>query len=92
MLEPQCPHCTRRVELLSAPWQAQKGSPFRACPFCGGRVEAKFKAGIYAAWLAALVAAAAVAGLLWGPRGFSALFIAALVAPLVPSIYLADAA
>jgi hypothetical protein len=55
-------------------------------------VEAKFKASIYIAWLAVLVACAAAAGFVWGAQGFSAFFVAAFLLPLAPSIYLANAA
>ena len=63
----------------------------RTCPFCGGRVELRFKASIYVSWCAVFVAAAAVAGFAYGPQGFSTLFVAAFLIPLVPSIYLANA-
>lgn len=92
LLKPQCPHCARPVALLSAPWQAQKGAPVRTCPFCNGSVEVKFKASIYVSGFAALAVCGVLAGLLWGAHGFSALFVAALLVPLVPSIYLAHAA
>lgn len=92
ILSPQCPHCAERVALLSPPWQAQRGSRTRVCPFCGGRVEPKFKAIVYASWFAALLASAALAGFLFGPKGFSVFFVAAFLVPLLPSIYLANAA
>lgn len=92
MFKPECPHCKERVELLYPPWQVQKGSPVRTCPFCGGRVEANFKASIYIAWFAVLVACAAAAGFVWGAQGFSAFFVSAFLVPLVPGIFLANAA
>ena len=77
---------------MSPPWQAQKHSPDRKCPFCGGRVAPKFKARIYATWFAALFASAVAVGAMFGAQGFSMLFVAAFLVPLVPSIYLASAA
>ena len=55
-------------------------------------MEVEFKARIYATWFAVIAATAALAGLLFGPQGFSVLFVAAFLVPLVPSIYLANAA
>ena len=92
MLKPLCPHCQKPVSLLSPDWQAQRNQRRHTCPLCKGSVEVKFKASTYATWLAVLATLCVLASWLFGAAGFGILFTAALVLPLVPSIYLESAA
>jgi hypothetical protein len=91
-LNPTCPYCSRRVSLLSEPWQSQQGESGRHCPFCKGSVEVNLRGSTFAVWFSALVAFGCIAGLLFGPHGFFPFFVAAFMVPVVPSIYLERAA
>jgi len=78
--------------LLAPAWQAQRKTKGKACPFCGKAVLPTFKAKTYAIWFALLAVASYVFGRLFGVEVGAALFVAAFVVPLLPSIYLEAAA
>ena len=92
MLKPNCPHCHKKVLLLSNQWRSQRSAPKTVCPFCGSAVVVKFRASTYSLWFILVAGAGSLAFLLFGIHAASVFFPAAFLVPLLPSMYLENAA
>ena len=91
MLKPLCPHCHLPVSLLHD-WPSRKGTKQYICANCKSPIQVNFRGSTYVAWFTVLAMVCAVGTWLLGTAILGPLWAAALLLPLIPSLYLESAA